>query len=93
MTAKPPFNHLHFADPRLEVEQRANGDIILRSPQRIEPYPNQLGCYLRRWATEKPHVVFLAERAPDGSWRKISYSECLVPSKHSARRSSTDECP
>jgi feruloyl-CoA synthase len=77
MTAKPAFNHLHFADARLDVERRANGEIILRSPQRIAPYPNQLGSYLRRWAEEKPHVVFLAERASDGSWRTVDYFEML----------------
>ena len=77
MTARPPFNHLHFADARLDVERRANGEMILRSPQQIEPYPNQLGFYLRRWAKEKPDVLVLAERAPDGSWRRVVYSEML----------------
>ena len=77
MTAKPSFNHLHFANARLEVERRASGEMILRSPHQLEPYPNQLGFYLRRWAKEKPGALFLAERASNGSWRKVSYSEML----------------
>jgi feruloyl-CoA synthase len=78
MTAKPPFNHLHFADARVSVEQRANGEKILRSPQRLQAYPHQLGVYLRRWAKEKPRALLLAERASDGSWRRVHYAEMLA---------------
>lgn len=77
MTAKPPFNHLHFADARLDVERRANGEMILRSPQRIESYPRQLGFHLQRWAKEKSHVPFLLERAANGGWRRVGYSGML----------------
>jgi len=42
MTAKQSFNHLHFSG--------ANGEMILRSPHQLEPYPNQLGFYLQHWA-------------------------------------------
>jgi feruloyl-CoA synthase len=61
----------------LDVERRADGAMILRSPQRLEPYPNQLAFYLRRWAGEKPRALFLAERTADGTCRRADYSEML----------------
>src|SRR5262245_44107600 len=78
MSAKPPFNHLHFADARVSVERRANGEMILRSSQPLQPYPHQLGVHLQRWAKETPRSLFLAERASNGAWRRVDYAEMLA---------------
>lgn len=78
MNAKPPFNDLRFAEPQVLVERRDGGTVVLRSPQTLRSYPNHLGSHLRRWAAETPAATFLAERAPDGGWRRISYREMLV---------------
>jgi feruloyl-CoA synthase len=53
-----------------------DGGMILRSPQRLEPYCRNLGDMLEHWGAETPDAVFLAERAPDG-WRRITYAETL----------------
>lgn len=78
MNAKPPFNDLRFAEPLVQVERRDCGTIVLRSPQTLRSYPNHLGSHLRRWAAETPDATFLAERAPQGGWRRISYREMLT---------------
>lgn len=78
MTAKPPFNALRFADPRVEVETRPGGTLILRSPHALRAYPVHMGYHLRRWAAEAPDRVFLAERIDDNSWRQLSYREVLA---------------
>ena len=78
MNAKPPFNDLRFAEPLVQVERRDSGTIVLRSPQTLRSYPNHLGSHLRRWAAETPDATFLAERSPQGGWRRISYRDMLT---------------
>ncbi|MEA2861632.1 MAG: feruloyl-CoA synthase [Methylobacteriaceae bacterium] len=73
---RPPFADIRFAAPRVDVTTLPDGGMILRSPQRLEPYCRNLGDMLEHWGAETPDAVFLAERAPDG-WRRISYGETL----------------
>src|SRR5438552_8951819 len=65
---------IKFLPARVDVERRADGTLILRSPEPLRPYARCLGEYLERWAAEKPNEVFLAQRAGD-AWRKITWSE------------------
>jgi feruloyl-CoA synthase len=73
---KPPFADIRFAAPRVDVTSLPDGSMILRSPQRLEPYCRNLGDMLEHWGAETPDAVFLAERAAQ-SWRRISYGESL----------------
>ena len=75
---------LEFAPPLLDLDVRADGTKILRSPQNLEAYPDHLGLWLRRWATERPGGLFLAERLPKGDdtprtdWREITWAQALA---------------
>ncbi len=71
-----PFASLHFAPAAVEVDRRADGTQVLRSPQPLQPYARCLGEHLERWAREAPERVFLAERAGAG-WRKLTFGEAL----------------
>lgn len=73
---KPPFASLRFAPPALEIERRAGGVQVLRSPQPLAPYARCLGEHLEHWAREAPDRVFLAERAGPG-WRRLTFGEAL----------------
>src|SRR5947209_18722381 len=73
---KPPFADIRFAAPRVDVTTLPDGGMVLRSPQRLEPYCRNLGDMLEHWAFESPEAIFLAERAGQG-WRRISYRETL----------------
>ncbi len=73
---KPPFADIRFAAPHVDITTLADGGMILRSPQRLEPYCRNLGDMLEHWGAETPDAVFLAERA-GASWRRISYAEML----------------
>ena len=53
---------IKFLPARVDVEQRADGTLVLRSPEPLRPYARCLGEYLERWAAEKPNEVFLAQR-------------------------------
>jgi feruloyl-CoA synthase len=77
MSAVPQFNSVRFADANVDMERRSGGEIILRSPQVLGAYPNQIGAHLRRWAAETPSAAFLVERNHKREWRTLRYDEAL----------------
>lgn len=77
MPSKPLFNALRFAEPRVDVEIRPGGTTVLRSPHPLRAYPTHMGYHLRRWASEAPERVFLAERDAQEKWRTLGYRDVL----------------
>src|SRR5438445_2039232 len=67
---------LRFAPARVQIERRADGAMILRSPLKLGGHARAVGEWLERWAREKPERTFLAERR-DGAWRRLGYREAL----------------
>ncbi len=78
--SKPPFASLRFAPAAVDVERRAEGVRVLRSPQPLEPYARCLGEHLERWAREAPDRCFLAERA-GAVWRRLTFGEALAQAR------------
>ena len=64
---------LRLAPATVEVE-RKNGNIYLRSPQKLAPYVRCITEWLVQWSDKQPTRTFLAERKGEG-WRKLSYRE------------------
>ena len=67
---------LHYLEPKVEVERREDGSIVLASPHPLGQGVAQLGVYLRHWAEAAPARTFLAERedpAGGGGWRELSF--------------------
>jgi feruloyl-CoA synthase len=75
VSARPPFRTVKFAPRAVEVERRGDGTIVLRNPRPLGEVERNIVAYLRRWSDEAPERVFLAERRPDRSWRRVSYRE------------------
>ncbi len=65
-----------FAPPRVEVEHRPGGVMVLRSPEPLGAFDRAVGEWLVRWASRAPQRCFLAERSGD-EWRRVSYGEAL----------------
>jgi feruloyl-CoA synthase len=59
------------------AEYRADGSIILRSPQPLGAYPAKLTERLEFWAAETPTQVFFAQRDSNGDWRTFTYEQAL----------------
>src|SRR6195256_798853 len=70
---------LRLAPPTVQVERR-DGNIYLRSPQKLAPYARCVTEWLGQWSDKAPERTFLAQRKGEG-WRKLSYRET-----HGARR-------
>jgi len=66
-----------FAPAQVELEQRADGSMLLRSPQPLQAYARCLGEHLERWGRETPDRLFLAERNVQGGWRRLTYGQAL----------------
>jgi feruloyl-CoA synthase len=62
----------------VEIEGKADGTIVLRSPHPLPGYPAKLTQRLEHWAAAAPERTFLAQRAADGEWRRLSYGEALA---------------
>ena len=67
---------LRFAPAQVEVEQRADGSAILRSPGPLRPFARASGEWLVHWAAAAPDRTFLGERSGDG-WRTVTYAGAL----------------
>jgi len=65
-----------FAPAGVDLERRADGAIVLRSPQPLAPPARVVGEWLVQWAARAPDRTFLAERTGE-RWRRLSYREVL----------------
>src|ERR1700748_2214388 len=73
-----PLRKVKLAPAEVLVQHKPDGVIHLRSPHPLGPYPGKLTERLEHWAKAAPDRVFLAQRAPDGSWRTRSYAQMLA---------------
>jgi len=61
--------------PAAVVAERRGEALYLRSLHALPGYPRTMTERLEHWAGRAPERVFLAQRAPDGSWRRLTYGE------------------
>src|SRR5690606_15283050 len=59
------------------IDRRADGTLLLRSPQPLGPFPGKLTERLEFWARETPTQPFLAQRDGSGAWRTVTYEQAL----------------
>ena len=72
---KPPFLPLALATPRIRRIDRSDGSFILHSEESLSDYPGHMALVLRAQAEARPDTVFLAQRQPDGGWRRVTYAQ------------------
>ena len=66
---------MKLAPAKVELEKRADGSLLLRSPQKLGAYPRCLTEWLVKWSDQAPDRVFLKERASSGAWKELSYRQ------------------
>src|SRR5262245_59456843 len=67
-----------FASPDVIAEPAADGCLLLRSAEPLGEHPVTVIHSLRAWAREDPGHVLVAERAPEGTWRKCTYAQSVA---------------
>ena len=73
-----PFRAVRFGPAETVVEKRADGAMILKSPRALGRYARCVTEPLLHWARERAEQAFLAERAPGGAGRRITYAATLA---------------
>ncbi|UPJ42113.1 feruloyl-CoA synthase [Bradyrhizobium sp. 40] len=67
-----------FATPRTVAEHRADGSIVLRSPEPLRDGARCIGDWLEQWARQRPDATFLAERSSaELPWTTVTYAQAL----------------
>src|SRR5262249_26058902 len=69
-----PIRPIAFADANVVREPRAGGEMVLRATAPLQPCEPSLARLFRAAVAAAPDRTFLAERAPDGGWRKLTYA-------------------
>lgn len=64
--------------PEIRWETRANGATYVWRADELGAYPDRMTERLEHWARTTPERTWIAARAKDGSWRRISYGEALM---------------
>src|SRR5690242_6010156 len=77
-SAAAPLRPVKLGPADVQIERKPDGTIYLRSPHPLGPYPDKLTQRLEHWAQAAPDRIFLAQRAPDGSWRTLTYAQMLA---------------
>jgi len=70
-----------FAAPSVVRQDRADGSVLLTSPEPLAHYPATAAGWLRSWAAVEATYPCVAQRAAGGSWEVLSYGEVLAAAK------------
>ncbi|PTT90989.1 feruloyl-CoA synthase, partial [Pelomonas sp. HMWF004] len=60
-----------------EVQQRADGSVLLQAIEPLAPFPARLSDRLQLWANRHPERTLAAQRSAEGGWRQLSYADML----------------
>lgn len=74
-TAAYPLREVRLGASDVILDRRPNGAIYVRSKYPLGPYAEKMTERLDHWAAVAPNRTFLAERAADGNWRRLTYAE------------------
>jgi feruloyl-CoA synthase len=66
---------MRLAPREVLLDKRADGSMLLRSPQKLGSYARCVTEWLSHWSDKAPDRVFLAERTPAGPWKTLKYRE------------------
>ncbi len=78
VAADAPFRKSANKPPRVTLERRDDGTIILINPYPLMTPPENLIAPFKRWAREAPDRIWLAERVPgQEGWREVTYAQAL----------------
>jgi long-subunit acyl-CoA synthetase (AMP-forming) len=67
-----------FARPRIAMQEREDGCLLLRSADPLQDYPGTIVHSLWAWAVADPDYPLVAQRGADGSWRACSYGAAVA---------------
>jgi feruloyl-CoA synthase len=73
-----PARQIALGTADVQIDRRADGAILLRSPHPLGAYPARLTERLAHWAREAPQRDFLAQRDGADGWRSVTYAQAYA---------------
>lgn len=70
-----PIREIKLASTDVVLEKRPDGVMYVRSKLALGPYPTRMTDRLDHWAQATPDRTFIAQRTPEGPWRKLTYAQ------------------
>ncbi len=67
---------MRLLEPRLRVS-RTGGALLLEATTPLPEPARAVGEWLIKWARQRPHATFLAERDASGAWARLDYAGAL----------------
>lgn len=79
IVSMPGLRPVNMGELAAEMSREGPGGNVIRvrAKAALDPYPRSLIDRLRHWADVAPDRVFLADRGPDGEWRRLTYAQIL----------------
>jgi feruloyl-CoA synthase len=70
-----PVRKIAMPSGRVALTRRADGTIVLRSPDALGSYPDKLTDRFVDWVDLAPDRVFIGERDASRAWRTLTYAD------------------
>jgi feruloyl-CoA synthase len=87
IVSMPGLRPVNMGELAAEMSREGPGGNVIRvrAMAALDPYPRSLVDRLRHWAQAAPDRVFLADRGPDGEWRRLTYAQVLEKTRSLAQ--------
>jgi feruloyl-CoA synthase len=80
-TPNPKIREIRLASTDVVLDRKEDGTIYVRSAEPLRTYPDRMTDRLDYWAEHKPEATFIAQRTPEGPWRKLTYAEAAAQAR------------
>ena len=70
-----PIREIKLASTDVVLEKHPNGTMYVRSTLQLGPHPKRMTDRLDHWAQLTPDRTFIAQRTPEGPWRRLTYAQ------------------
>ena len=77
----PGMRPVRMGEMAAELTRGPDGALHVRALSALDPYPRSIVDRLDEWAAIAPDRVLLADRGPDGEWRRVTYAEASRKSR------------
>jgi feruloyl-CoA synthase len=73
-----PIREIRLAPTDVVLEKKPDGTMYVRSTLELGPYPKRMTDRLDHWAKQTPDRTFIAQRTPEGPWRRLTYAQAAA---------------
>ena len=80
-TGGPALRPVRMGELGVTAREGAGGVRYLAAKAPLPPHPRTMAEALERHAAVAPDRLFLADRGPDGEWRRLTYAETLAKTR------------